>query len=78
MTMIKHNYCIPFERFDTLLIIYRIKLEQNEIYEVYNIFKEIFRYDTTFTYLDEDTDLIKFSINCKYLVQQICYDLGIL
>ena len=70
--MIKHNYIIPFRKFEVLLIIYRIKLVKQDMQKVYNMFSEIFRYDSTFTYLDEDTDLIKFTLNCKYAIQQIC------
>lgn len=76
--MIKHNIEIPQTKFYTLLIVYRIHLTDNEMYKVYNIFKDIFQYNTTFTYIDEDTELLKFSINCKYVIQQICYELGIL
>lgn len=75
--MIKHNYIIPFRKFEVLLIIYRIKLVKQDMQKVYDMFSEIFRYDSTFTYLDEDTDLIKFTLNCKYAIQQICYELGI-
>ncbi len=76
--MIKHNIEIPQTKFYTLLVVYRIHLTDNEMYKVYNIFKDIFQYNTTFTYIDEDTELLKFSINCKYVIQQICYELGIL
>ena len=76
--MIKHNYIIPFRKFEVLLIVYRIKLSDNDKQKVYLKFSEIFRYDSTFTYLDEDTDLIKFTLNCKYAIEQICYELGIL
>lgn len=76
--MIKHNIEIPQTKFYTLLVVYRIHLTDNEMYKVYNIFKDVFQYNTTFTYIDEDTELLKFSINCKYVIQQICYELGIL
>lgn len=76
--MIKHNIEIPQTKFYTLLVVYRIHLTDNEMYKVYNIFKDIFQYNTTFTYIDEDTELLKFLINCKYVIQQICYELGIL
>lgn len=76
--MIKHNIEIPQTKFYTLLVVYRIHLTDNEMYKVYNMFKDIFQYNTTFTYIDEDTELLKFSINCKYVIQQICYELGIL
>lgn len=76
--MIKHNIEIPQTKFYTLLVVYRIHLTNNEMYKVYNIFKDVFQYNITFTYIDEDTEILKFSINCKYVIQQICYELGIL
>ena len=60
--MIKHNIEIPQTKFYTLLVVYRIHLTDNEMYRVYNIFKDIFQYNTTFTYIDEDTELLKFSV----------------
>lgn len=75
--MLKTNYEIPLDRFEKMLFIYKIDLSYVNMYKVYNVFKEIFKYDTCFTFLDEDTELIKYTLNCKYAIEQICYELGI-
>lgn len=75
--MIKYNPTLSFEKFEIMLRIYRISLLQLDKLEVYDIFKEIFKYDTFFTFIDEDTEMLKFNLNCKYVIEQICYELGI-
>ena len=75
--MLKTNYEIPLDRFEIMLKIFHFDLSYVNMYKVYNIFKDVFRYDTCFTFLDEDMKLIKYTLNCKYAIEQICYDLGI-
>lgn len=75
--MLKTNYEIPIDRFEIMLRVFRIDLSYVNMYKVYTIFKDIFRYDTCFTFLDEDTELIKYTLNCKYAIEQICYELGV-
>lgn len=75
--MINHNYIISMERFEIMCRIYKLDLSYVDMSRIYNIFKDIFKYDTCFTFLDEDTELIKYTLNCKYVIEQICYELGI-
>lgn len=75
--MLKNKPIISFDRFEILLRIYRIELSFTDKIKVYTQFKEIFKYDTFFTYIDEDTEMLKYNLNCKYVIEQLIIEMGI-
>lgn len=75
--MLKNKPIISFDRFEILLRIYRIELSFTDKIKVYTQFKEIFKYDTFFTYIDEDTEMLKYNLNCRYVIEQLIIEMGI-